>query len=183
MNTDRNLLDQAASGDATAFEAFAARHREAVWRFARSLTRNPASAEDALQETFLSAWREAASFQGEQSALGWLLAIARHAVYRQHRGRAGEPERMESLTELGEAAGWGAQGDPLEALAVRDEVGRALARLSLEDREILVLKEIEGLSLEECGTLLGLGRPAVKSRLHRARLRFIAHLRGARHGA
>ena len=49
MNTDRNLLDQAASGDATAFEAFAARHREAVWRFARSLTRNPASAEDALQ--------------------------------------------------------------------------------------------------------------------------------------
>ena len=179
---DSELLSQAASGDANAFEAFVLRHREAVWRFAHSLAQNPASAEDALQDTFLSAWRSAAEFQGEDSALGWLLTIARNAVYRQYRGRAGEPDRMESLAELGEAAGWGAEDDPLDAIVVQDEVGRALGRLSLEDREVLVLREIEGFSIEECSTLLGLGCPALKSRLHRARLRFTAHLRGERHG-
>jgi len=182
LTADHELLRQTATGGAEAFESLVIRHREAVWRFVRSLTRNPAAAEDALQETFLSAWRDAAGFQGDQSALGWLLTIARHAVYRQHRGRAGEPDHMESLSDLGEAAGWGAEADPMDALVIQDEVGKALGRLSLEDREILVLRENEGYSLEECAALLGLGIPALKSRLHRARLRFIAHLRGERHG-
>ena len=180
--TDQELLIQAASGNAKAFELFVVRHREVVWRFVRSLTREAASAEDALQDTFLSAWRDATRFEGNQSALGWLLTIARHAVYRQHRGRAGEPKRMESLSELGEAAGWGSESDPFDTFVIQDEVGKALARLSLEDREVLVLRESEGFSLEECAALLGLGLPALKSRLHRARLRFIAHLRGERHG-
>lgn len=182
LTEDQLLLSQAASGDANAFEAFVLCHREAVWRFARSLTRDVGGAEDALQETFLAAWRSSASFRGEGSALGWLLSIARHAVYRQHKGRAGEPERMESLAELGEAAGWGADLDPLDALMVKDEVGRALARLPVEDRELLLLREVEGLSNEDCAGLLGLGVAALKSRLHRARLRFVAHLRGEHHG-
>ena len=182
LTQDPQLLLQAARGDSKAFDLLVVRHREAVWRFVRSLTRDVSLAEDALQETFLSAWRSAASFQGEGSALGWLLSIARHSVYRQHRGRAGEPETMESLTELGEAAGWGADPDPLDALVVKDEVDRALAGLPVEDQELLLLREVEGLTNEECASLLGLGLPALKSRLHRARLRFVAHLRGERHG-
>ncbi len=182
LTWDSQLLLQAASGDANAFEAFVIRHRAAVWRFTRSLTHDSSSAEDALQETFLSAWRHAASFRGEGPALGWLLSIARHAVYRQFRDRAGEPERMESLAELGEAAGWGADPDPLDAILIKDEVDRALAHLPVEDRELLLLREVEGLSNEDCALLLNLGLPALKSRLHRARLRFVAHLRGERHG-
>ena len=182
MTADAALLAQAAEGDAQAYASFVDRHREAVWRFARSLTRDPATAEDALQETFLSAWRGARSFRGEDSAAGWLLAIARHAVYRQHRARAGEPDRLESLTELGEAAGWGADPDPLGQLATRDEVQRALARLPLADRELLLLREVEGFSNEVCASILEIGLPALKSRLHRARLRFVSSYRGARHG-
>jgi RNA polymerase sigma-70 factor (ECF subfamily) len=89
---------------------------------------------------------------------------------------------MESLAELGEAAGWGAETDILDALLVKDEVNRALACLSLEERELLMLREVEGLSNEECASLLGVGLPALKSRLHRARLRFVAHLRGGHRG-
>jgi RNA polymerase sigma-70 factor (ECF subfamily) len=182
LTSDLDLLTRAAHGDTGAFEALVLRHREAVWRLIRSLTSDPAAAEDALQETFLSAWRGAATFRGEGSALGWLWSIARHAVYRQHRGRVGEPERMESLAELGEAAGWGAESDPLDTLLLKDEVDRALARLTLEERELLLLREVEGFSNQECADLLGMGLPALKSRLHRARLRFVAHLRGERHG-
>jgi len=182
VNSDPGLLAQAAAGDTRAFDAFVLRHQDAVWRFVRSLTRDPAAAEDALQETFLSAWRDASGFQGAPSALGWLFTIARHAVYRQFRGRTGEPARFESLADLGEAAGWGAEPHPLDTLAAQDEVGRALARLTLEDREVLVLRELEGFTLEECAAQLDLGLPALKSRLHRARLRFIAHVRGEHHG-
>jgi len=182
LTGDPDLLSQAASGDAKAFNAFVIRHREAVWRFARSLTRDASAAEDALQETFLSAWRSSGSFRGEGPALGWLLSIARHAVYRQHREKAGEPERMVSLTELGEAAGWGADPDPLETLTTYDEVHRALDRMPVEDRELLLLREVEGLSNEACACLLGIGLPALKSRLHRARLRFVSSFRGERHG-
>ncbi len=182
MIADSDLLVQSASGNAQAFEAFVLRHRQGVWRFARSLTRDAAAAEDALQETFLAAWRSAASFRGGGPALGWLLAIARHAVYRQHRIRAGAPERLESLAELGEAAGWGAEPDPLDALLTQDEVRQALALLTVEDRELLLLREVEGLSNEACAGLLGLGLPALKSRLHRARLRFVSHFPGGHHG-
>lgn len=182
MIPDPDLLSRTASGDSEAFEAFVSLHREAVWRFARALSREEATAEDVLQETFVAAWRGAGAFRGEGSALGWLLGIARHAVYRQYRTRAGQPDRLESLAELGEAAGWGAEPDPLERLATEDEVRRALGRLPVEDRELLVLREVEGLGNEACACLLNLGLPALKSRLHRARLRFAAQLRGVRHG-
>lgn len=182
MIGDLERLSQAASGDAQAFEAFVVHHREAVWRFVRTLTRDGGAAEDALQETFLAAWRGAATFRGEGSTLAWLLAIARHAVYQQHRVRAGEPEQLDSLEALGEAAGWGADPGPLDTMVVQDEVQRALARLVVEDRELLLLRDVEGLTNEACAHLLGLGVPALKSRLHRARLRFVSHLRGGRHG-
>ena len=70
----------------------------------------------------------------------------------------------------------------LEAKDLKDEVDRALACLAVEDRELLILREVEGLTNEECASLLGLGLSALKSRLHRARLRFVAYLRGERHG-
>ncbi len=89
---------------------------------------------------------------------------------------------METMAELGEVAGWGADLDPLDAFLMKDEVDRALAQLTVEDRELLILREVEGLSNEDCARLLDLGLPALKSRLHRARLRFVAHLRGERHG-
>ena len=57
-----------------------------------------------------------------------------------------------------------------------------MACLSMEERELLLLRDAEGLTNEDCAGLLGLSLPALKSRLHRARLRFVAHLRGVRHG-
>ena len=182
VTLDQDLLAQAALGDAEAFERFVGCHRDSVWRFLRSLTRDSAAAEDALQETFLAAWQGAAWFRGEGSAISWLLSIARHAVYRLYRTRVSEPEQLESLADLGEAAGWGANADALSELATRDEVQRALGRLAMADRELLVLRELEGFSNEVCAAVLLIGLPALKSRLHRARLRFMSSFRGVRHG-
>jgi RNA polymerase sigma-70 factor (ECF subfamily) len=89
----------------------------------------------------------------------------------------GEPASFEPLETLGVQAGWGDDGAALESLARRDLLRRALRRLRPDDREILVLRELEGLPGAEVAEMLELTLAAMKSRLHRARLRLAAALR------
>lgn len=182
---DADRLSRAASGDGAAFEALVQAHQAAVYRFLVAQASSPQDAEDALQETFLAAWRAAASFHGAGSARGWLLTIARNALARIHRRRAGQPGQFESLDDLGCQAGWGTvpAGDPLlEALARRDLVERALARLPPAEREVVILRDVEGIPGEEVARITGVSLPAMKSRLHRGRLRLAAELEELRHG-
>jgi RNA polymerase sigma-70 factor, ECF subfamily len=188
--TDRDAayLAAAARGDGEAFSHIVDAHERAVYRFVQSLGLRGADADDALQETFIAAWRGAGRFRGEGSARSWLLAIARNVVRHATRRHVGEPADFEPLDDIALAAGWGR--DPLEDVAARqraDLVHAALARLSPEDREILVLRELEDLSGDDTAAALGLSLAAMKSRLHRARLRLTAALRAAlpeddRHG-
>lgn len=178
---DPHLIARTAAGDHHAFERLTERHAAAVLRLATVVTDDAASAEDILQQTFLSAYRNAASFHGEGSARGWLLTIARHAAYRL-RGKQRREELMdEPLMTLGLRAGWGS--DNPEALAIaaqrRDTLTRALHTLSPSDREVLTLRDIEGLSGNEAAEVLGITGRALKSRLHRARLRLAVALRAA----
>jgi len=178
--SDAELLSNFAAGDASAFNTFVERHRAAVYRYVGALTQDAADAEDALQDTFVAAWRSASTFQGAEAARGWLFTIARNAVRLLYRRRVGEPADFVPLDELGLDAGWGGEpGSPdlLEALESREVLERALQSLSREDREVLVLRDLEGLSNEETARLVGIAVRAAKSRLHRARLRLAARLR------
>jgi RNA polymerase sigma-70 factor (ECF subfamily) len=145
---------------------------------ARVWTRTPADAEDLLQETVLSGFRGAAGFRGDVFARTWLFRIARNAAFHQ-RHRAAQHRQQVSLESLGELAGWNAAGpEQLAARAHRrDLLLGALNGLEPEDREILTLRELEGLSGEETAEALGLSLAAMQSRLHRVRLRLIARLR------
>lgn len=177
MDDDRALLEGVAAGDRAAFTALWRLHQPAVRRFAAVLAGD--AADDVVQETFLQAHRGAAAFRGEGSVRGWLLGIARFSVMRLHRRHAGEPRDHEPLEALGQRAGWGSD-DPerLASLAEdRDRVRAALARLAVEDREVLLLRDVEGLAGEDVAHALGLAIPAMKSRLHRARLRLAAAVR------
>lgn len=169
---DAELLQRAAAGDDAAFADFVTRHQAGVWRRARALTGLDVDAEDLLQETFLHAWRGAATFRGG-SARAWLLTIAGHAW--QRLGRRGWREStvddLDTLESLGVRAGWGSDDDRTDRI---DAIGAALARLSPGDQRILTLRDIEGVSGEETAALLGLSLQATKSRLHRARLRLAA---------
>lgn len=179
LSSDLELLRRTQAGDRAAFSALVERHQAAVFRFARSLSGDSAAAEDALQETFIAAWRHVAQFREEGSVKGWLFSITRNAVLSARRWEAARPVAYEpSLEALGLAAGWGDDRPGLAAaLERRDSVERALSKLSAEDREILLLRDVEGLSGEEASSVLGLSLPAVKTRLHRARLRLAGALR------
>ena len=187
---DDELLRRAGCGEAAAFERLASRHDTALLRFALRTCGDAGLAEDAVQEALLSAWRGARDFRGDASVRAWLFGIALHACRRVVRRRAGEPARLETLDAAGGAAGSAALPD--EA-AARAELGRALDAALLEldagAREILLLRDVEQLSGEEVARLLDLGLPAMKSRLHRARLELKGRVEarlgwpaGGRHG-
>lgn len=153
------------------------RHADAVHRLLLSLGAGQDDAEDALQECFVSAWRSAENFNGDGAARGWLFTIARNALRRQHRRRVGEPTEMESLEALGAAAGWGVASDFRHRFEVRDELDWALSKIPPEERQVVVLRDVEGLSGEEAAEVLDLSVAAMKSRLHRGRLRLMGLVR------
>lgn len=172
---DARLLQLTAGGDDVAFARFVERHQGGVWRRALALSGQTADAEDLLQETFLAAWRHAASFRGgpSASARAWLLTIAHHAWQRM--GRRSVPviavAEEESLEALALRAGWGSDDADDDRRATVQE---ALSRLTPDDRQLLLLRDVEELGGEEVAALLGLSLAAMKSRLHRARLRLAA---------
>jgi RNA polymerase sigma-70 factor (ECF subfamily) len=181
-NRDAELMHRAAAGDRAAFDELVVRHAPAMFRFARVITSNDSGAEDALQDAFLGAWRGAGTFRGDASVRNWLLTIVRNAVFRQHRRPVDQPEDMQSLSDLGVAAGWGDNEDP-EVIALRREsravLMDAMDHLSASDREILLLREVESLPGKDVATILGLALPAMKTRLHRARLRLASRVKEA----
>jgi RNA polymerase sigma-70 factor (ECF subfamily) len=179
--TDEELIALSAAGDRRAFDRLVERHSAAVLRLTNVVTGDPMTAEDALQLAFLSAYRNAASFRSDASVRTWLFAIARNAALRLRSKRGREEIVEEPLMELGLDAGWGSENP--EALAIAAEQGellrRAMRSLSAEDQEVLILRDVEGLRGTETAEVLGIGEPALKSRLHRARLRLAGALRVA----
>lgn len=180
--SDAALLTATVAGDSAAFDRFVTRHAAHVHRFLASLGVHDADAEDVMQDTFVAAWRGAHGFRGDGTARAWLFTIARNAVRHAARRRVGEPDRFapleaaDSLDAIALAAGWG--GEAQGSVADRAQlVHVALRQLDATDREILVLRDMEGLSGEETAAALELSLPAMKSRLHRARLRLAAVVR------
>ena len=176
---DVTLIRRIAAGNRAAFEALVKRYWASMYRYAAAAAHDGAAAEDAVQETFTAVWRSAAGFRGEVTGRAWLFTIARNALDHRLRRRAGEPQEMASLDDVGAAAGWGTPSTSdqvMAAIETRERVHKAMAALSPEDREVLVLMDVEELTAEEAGPMLGLSVSALKSRLHRARLRLIAQL-------
>lgn len=178
---DLELVRRSADGDREAFGTLVTRHQASIFRLARLMVRTREEAEDVLQQAFLSAWQGAGAFRGESSVRTWLLTIARNSALTRRARVAREPIDPTPIDELGLRAGWG--GPNPEQLAVaaeqRDRLAAALAGLAPEEREILTLRDLEGLLGDDVAAMLGLTMAAMKSRLHRARLRLAAAVRGA----
>lgn len=178
--TDAALIAEIATGDRDALGVLVHRYWAPMFRYAERTSQNASAAEDALQDTFLAVLEHAHTFRGEGSARAWLYTLARNAVRKRFRKRADAPHEddSETIEALGAAAGFGGSFGFLSSLEDREEILHALARLSDEDREILSVVDAEGLSIEEASEALAISVAAIKSRLHRARLRFMAAMQG-----
>lgn len=178
MIDDAELLGAAAAGDATAFETFMRAHQPTVTRYLTTYA-GTSDVDDAVQETFIAAWRGAGGFHGGSSARAWLFTIARHTVHHQVRRRIDEPTEFMSLEQLAGQAGWGslAEVSVADAPWEHELLHTALQRLPADEREVLALRELDGFSGDETAKILSLSLPAMKSRLHRARIHLAAQLR------
>jgi RNA polymerase sigma-70 factor (ECF subfamily) len=141
---------------------------DAAYNLARYLIRDPHEAEDAVQEAFLRAIRHFAGFRGVDGRT-WLLSIVRNACFTQlRRRRSGAPtiEFEEEMHFSEEQAG--PEADLAHTIAV-ERVHEGLAQLPVEFREVLVLRELEGLSYKEIAQVAGVPIGTVMSRLARGR--------------
>jgi RNA polymerase sigma-70 factor (ECF subfamily) len=169
--TDDALIRRTGAGEREAFEALLARHGDALFRFVKRTCGEASDAEDALQDGLLDAWRGAATFRGEASGRTWLFQIVLHACRRRARLRAGQPRDHEPLERAAVVPAPGSgPDDRVAARQTGAALERAIAALPPEAAEVLILRDVTGLSGEETAAVLGIGVPAMKSRLHRARL-------------
>ena len=173
---DEDLLGRARTGDAEALETLILRYQPRVYRYGMSMCRDSEDASDIAQETLLAMARSVNDFRGESSVGSWLFTIARRFCLRKRRRGKFAPAQEHSLDALGPEA-TGGLSDPApgpEQEAAGREISAALTAaidaLEPVQREVLVLRDVEGLSAPEVAEVLGLSVPAVKSRLHRARL-------------
>ncbi len=173
---DRLLLERARAGDAQAIEALLERHQAQVYRFGLKMCRDPEDAKDVLQDTLLSMARGVRGFRGASSISTWLYTIARSFCIKKRRRSKLAPGEDRSLdTEMfaeGRQLTDPAQS-PDEALAgkhVERAPEQAIGSLEPMYREVLLLRDVEGLTAPEVAEVLGVTVQAVKSRLHRARL-------------
>ncbi len=164
------------------FRREALTHLDALYNFARYLTRRPADADDLVQETYLRALRFSHQFQPGTHLRAWLFHILRNTFLTFYRVREREP----AIAEDGVPA-WDVpmfqerpDDDPSDAEAHTD-LERAMVRLPEEFRSVLLLAEVEGLPLEEVARVMGCPVGTVKSRVFRAKERLRGLLRDYEH--
>ena len=166
---DRQLVDRARGGDASAFRALFDRHAPAVRRFLRDLSRDDASADEAAQETFVRAHAGLGALRDGDRLRPWLLGIGRRVIMEDWR-RLRRPGRFE--VEVVADVDIEPVPSPESALigAEASRVFRAaLGRLAPDRRAILLLQLDHGLSYDEIAALMTVAPARVRNELHRAR--------------
>ena len=174
------VVERARGGDAGAFEVLFHRYQQRVMRIVCAIVKNPMEAEEAVQDVFSTIFEKIAGFRGESSLATWIHRIAVNAaLLRKRRDKSGASV---SLDETALAAGVDGQvvegahaplprtDDPVLQEEARSVIRAAITRLDRKYRTVLILRDVEGLSTEGTARIMDLGVPAVKTRLHRARL-------------
>ena len=170
------IIVRVRSGDADAFEALVLEHQNKVYSLALRMVGNEEDARDMAQEAFIRAYNSIGSFRGESKFSVWLYRLTSNICIDFLRGRA--KRRTVALSWEDEGGEEGELEIPdercspeagLERTELREAIRRGLSKLTPEYREILLLREINGLSYDEIGRCLKLEEGTVKSRIFRAR--------------
>jgi RNA polymerase sigma-70 factor (ECF subfamily) len=176
---DAALVARLRAGDDAAFEELVRSASPRLLSTLRRMLRSDEDARDALQETFLAAFRALPRFEGQSKLSTWLHRIAVNAALMKLRSRRRRPE--ESIDELlprFESDGHFERGSAPVGRLVDEEVGEARRRAAVRrcidalpesHRLVIVLRDVEGLGTEETARQLGISADAAKMRLHRAR--------------
>lgn len=180
VTSDEELVRRFGSGDRSAFSELVRRYQSRVYSLCFRWLRDPAKAEEVAQDVFIALYKSLADFRGESKLSTWIFRVAtNHCKNRLVYGNRRREDRHESI----DAPIGGDDDGPVKQYAIdapgpdasinRAEASRllqaALDALDDDQREIVLLRDVDDLSYEEIAELLQLPKGTVKSRLHRAR--------------
>ncbi len=177
QRTDAELLAAHVAGDPTAFEEVVRRHRDRLWAVALRTTGDPEEAADALQDALISAFRRADQFRGDSAVTTWLHRIVVNASLDRLRRRA--VRFAQPLPDDNDDLPGAVVADPTDHLDRRMTqlvVTAALAELPDDQRNAVLLVDVEGWSVEEAARMLDCPEGTVKSRCFRGRAKLAKRL-------
>jgi RNA polymerase sigma-70 factor (ECF subfamily) len=166
---ESKLFEQAKSGDLDAFAEFMCTFERRIRAVLYRLLDDVRDVDEAVQDTFVQAWRNLGRFRGDAAPYTWLYRIAvNEALMRRRRKTLPTSELQESTVSAVE--------DAFAAADARAFLIERLRALPVEYRTAVVLRDVEGLSNEEVALVLEISLPAAKSRIHRGRMQLRAEL-------
>ena len=161
---DAQLIQRTAAGSRHAMHELVDRHGQRLYALAYTLLGNQADSEDVVQETFIGAFEQAGRFDGRASVKTWLTRILVRQVARRHRR-----ESIRRTATLPVDANLADETTGTTATDATIDVPTILAMLSPDQRQVIVLREMEGMSYQQISETLNVPRGTVESRLFRAR--------------
>jgi len=177
---EESLVREFQGGNLKAYDKIAEIYQKKIYGLSFNLTRNQMDAQDVTQEVLLTLFRKINMFQGKSAFSSWVYRITLNTSYMKLRSKKKEPnisidELMPSFNKAGfqqeKIQDW---SENTEALMfnteTRDVINKAVDLLPEKEKVVFLLRDVEGLSTEKTGEIMNLTVPAVKSRLHRARL-------------
>jgi RNA polymerase sigma-70 factor (ECF subfamily) len=170
---EEKIIEEAKAGDKKALTELVKKYEQTIYNFAFKICRDPARAENIMQETFFSMIKSLHQFDGKSKLSTWLYRIvANHCLMevRKKKNRFVSLENDDDMIEDKYVADWKSLPyKSMENIELRKILDDAIKKLSPDYRIVFLLRDVEGLSTEETGKITELSVPAVKSRLHRAR--------------
>jgi RNA polymerase sigma-70 factor (ECF subfamily) len=183
-DTDDTLVERSRNGDFEAFEMLVKKHQARVYALALGIVKNAAEAEEVVQETFLSAFQHLEGFRGDARFSTWIFRVATNHALMKLRKKApeasGDVADLEQLNPKAHTEGtspfdalslWARRpDDAVSDSQVQAALGEALDQLAPDDRAMILLRALDDASHDELAHQFNTTVPAIKSRLHRARL-------------
>jgi RNA polymerase sigma-70 factor, ECF subfamily len=178
--TEEQLVKDLQAGEMRSFEQLANLYQKKIYTLSFNLTRNITDSQDVTQEVLLILFRKGHTFQGKSAFSSWVYRITINASYMKLRSRKKEPNiSIEDLLPAFNKAGFQHEkiqdwSENTESLLfgneTREIIQKAVNLLPDKEKVVFILRDVEGLSSEKVSNILEISIPAVKSRLHRARL-------------
>jgi RNA polymerase sigma-70 factor (ECF subfamily) len=165
---DPSLVERARAGDRSALEELLGSLAPSIHRFGMRMCKNAVDADDVLQDTLLNVATHLGEFEGRSSLSSWVFALTRSACARRRRGLKNRPPAdADAVPEPADSAP--SPEDRAVGEQLTKTLNAALEGLPEDYREVILLRDIEGLSASDAAEALGVSVDALKSRLHRAR--------------
>jgi RNA polymerase sigma-70 factor (ECF subfamily) len=170
---DRELVARCQLGEADAFNELVGRHQDRVYAAVTRFCGNAEDAADVVQRAFINAYRKIAEFKGDAAFSTWIYRIAFNQAIsyrRENRRTSVSIHGKEDDGLIAEPVDERAPGESMESAETQRKVQQALERLEEGDRQIIILKDLQGQSYDEIAAILQVPKGTVRSRLHRARM-------------